>query len=119
MLSMNNLVYFNKQADKPFGSLLEILVNYLRDKFRVKIELSSYNNDSDVNAKKTEMSNMDNNFSEKGNKADNSFNNTGKLTNDKNKNSGNSKHESSKQKRPMTSGNRVNYRNVQNIYAEL
>ena len=38
MLQMNNLVYWNKQSDKPFRSLLEVLVNYLKNKFQDRIE---------------------------------------------------------------------------------
>ena len=38
ILSMNNLVYFNKQSEKPFKSLLEVLVHYLKNKFEAKLK---------------------------------------------------------------------------------
>lgn len=77
LLSMNNLVYFNKQSEKPYGSMLEILVGYLRDKFKTKIDLEggSVNGRSDTYG-------MDNSLkepSEPAIKADNSLNNTVKL----------------------------------------
>ena len=37
MLSMNNLVYFNKQSEHPYKSLVEVLVNYLRNKFEMRV----------------------------------------------------------------------------------
>ena len=35
---MNNLVYFNKQAEKPYKSLVEVLVHYLRNKFEMRVK---------------------------------------------------------------------------------
>lgn len=38
MLSLNNLVFGNKFSEKPYKSLVEILVKYLKDKFSARIE---------------------------------------------------------------------------------
>lgn len=38
MLSLNNLVFGNKFSEKPFKSLVEILVSYLKDKFVARVE---------------------------------------------------------------------------------
>lgn len=39
MLCMNILVYNNKQSNKPLESLLEVLVGYLKDKFRNSLKI--------------------------------------------------------------------------------
>lgn len=54
MLSMNNLVFYNKNADRPYKSLLEILVAYLKDKFKGKVL-----GNNDESFKKSDMSNLD------------------------------------------------------------
>lgn len=78
---MNNLIYFNKQSKEPYCTILDTLVGYLKDKFRMKIQLSCYeDNDSNTNTNKYQMENSLKD-SEPEIKLDKSLNNTVKLEN--------------------------------------
>lgn len=52
MLSMSNLVFANKLASKQYMTLLEILVNYLKDKFLLKIGGKNLDNTSNAQSMK-------------------------------------------------------------------
>lgn len=63
LLSMNNLVFVNKNSAKPLKSLMEILVSYLKDKFRMKVDIGNGIN-AVQSVKKTEISNLDKSFND-------------------------------------------------------